>query len=227
MAGDINILKKRDRIRQKEARAMLDQVVSDFEAKQFFEYYLYPLKRKTDVLNNQVKQIQLFPEIKSKIKKIYRVESSRADRVSVIVSVKNSKENNLGFALPAGRIRIYKSDKTDLEFIGENNIKHTAKDEKLDIEVGAAFDIVSERKVISTDRKIKRSRRQNIEYHLRNHKDSDVQIEIIERVSPYYEIELHSSSERISEKEAGFMKFLITVPSNQEKILSIDYSTSW
>jgi hypothetical protein len=227
MAGDINIIKQRRPKYSARVQTMDDLSVGGFQEKSFFEYHLYTLDRKTDLLNNQVKQIQLFPEVTSSISKRYRVESTDPEKVKIIVSIKNSKENNLGMPLPEGKIRVYKSDGEDIEFVGENLIRHTAKDEQLDVEVGSAFDIVSERKVISTDRKMKRARRHTIEYHLRNHKDSAVTIEILERLSPYYEVELHQSSVPLVEKEAGYLKFNVGIAADQEKILSIDYSTRW
>lgn len=228
MAGDINVVKESRRSRQQKFQVMAElSAGSGFEEKSFFEYHLYTLGRKTDLMNNQVKQIQLFPETSSEVSKRYRVESDDSDKVKIIVSVKNSKDNNLGIPLPEGRIRVYKSDGDDVEFVGGNMIDHTAKNEKLDIELGSAFDIVSERKVASTDRSMKRVRRQTVEYELRNHKDSEISIEILERVNPYYEVELHKSNVPLVEKEAGFLRFDVTVPADSERAVTIDYSTRW
>jgi len=227
MAGDINVVKPRRAKERVMEFTMQADAGSGFEEKSFFEYHLYTLDRKTDLQNNQVKQIQLFPEVQSRVTKKYQVRSNNPDKVRIIVSMENSKKNNMGMPLPEGRIRIYKSDGSDIEFVGENQIEHTPKDEEIDIELGSAFDIVSERKIISTDRKLKRSRRQKVEFSIRNHKDSEVAVEILERVSPYYEIDLHESTVPILEKDAGSMKFLLRVPADQEKILTIDYSTRW
>ncbi len=228
MAGDINVVKESRRSRQQKFQVVAElSAGSSFEEKSFFEYHLYTLGRKTDLMNNQVKQIQLFPETSSEVSKRYRVESDDSDKVKIIVSVKNSKANNLGIPLPEGRIRVYKSDGDDVEFVGGNMIDHTAKNEKLDIELGSAFDIVSERKVVSTDRSMKRVRRQTVEYELRNHKDSEISIEILERVNAYYEVELHKSNVPLVEKEAGFLRFDVTVPADGQRAVTIDYSTRW
>ena len=85
---------------------------------------------------------------------------------------KNSKENGLGIALPKGRVRFYRRD-TDgsLQFIGENQIDHTPKDETLRLYTGNAFDVVGERK--ETDFQINRSGHQadeSFEIKIRNHK---------------------------------------------------------
>jgi hypothetical protein len=227
MAGDINVVKpRRPKVEVREMFAQSD-AVGGFEEKPFFEYHLYTLDRKTDLQNNQIKQIQLFPEVESKINKKYQVQSNNPKKVRIVVSLDNSESNNLGIPLPEGRIRIYKSDDKDIEFVGENLIEHTAKNEKLDIELGSAFDIVSERNILSTDRKLKRARRQKVEYVIRNHKDSEVAVEIIERISPYYEVDLHESTIPLLKKTANMLKFLLLIPADQEKTLTIDYSTRW
>jgi hypothetical protein len=227
MAGDISVVKpRRPKVEVREMFAQSD-AGGGFEEKPFFEYHLYTLDRKTDLQNNQIKQIQLFPEVESKIKKKYQVRSNNPKKVRIVVSLENSENNNLGIPLPEGRIRIYKSDGKDIEFVGENLIEHTAKNEKLDIELGSAFDIVSERNILSTDRKLKRARRQKVEYIIRNHKDSEVAVEIIEQISPYYEVELHESTIPVRKKTADMLKFLLLVPADQEKTLTMDYSTRW
>jgi len=227
MAGDLSRVDKR-MSRPVSGRGLMDLAVEPaFEEKAFFEYHLYTLQRPTDIRNNQVKQIQLFAETKSKITKSYRVDSRSSNKVAAFVSMKNSKDQNLGFPLPAGTIRLYKTDDEDLEFIGENSIKHTAKDEKLDIEVGKAFDVVAERKVLSTQRPTKRSQQQTIEYSIRNHKESDVDVDVFERLSSYQESKLLSSNFKPIEKRADYIKFKIPVEANSDTILKFEYKTNW
>lgn len=227
MAGDLNVLQKRAKSAAIREEVMLAMAEEAFEEKPFFEYHLYTLQRTTDLNNNQVKQIQLFPETKSPTTKTYRVDSYSETEVKVFVSIQNSKEQNLGFPLPAGTIRIYKSDGQDLEFVGENEIKHTAKDEKLDIEVGKAFDIVAERKIISTQRPTKRSQQQIIEYSIRNHKKENIEVEVVERLGSYQQNELISSNFKPLEKRADYFKFKVPVKSTEETILTFEYRTTW
>ncbi len=63
---------------------------------------------------------------------------------------KNSEANHLGLPLPKGRLRFYRQDEDgQLEFIGENTIDHTAKDEVVRVYTGNTFDITGERKQLS------------------------------------------------------------------------------
>jgi len=61
-----------------------------------------------------------------------------------MVEFENKKDNNLGIPMPQGKARLYKSDGESVEFIGEDMIEHTPKDEKIKLKVGDAFDIVVE-----------------------------------------------------------------------------------
>jgi len=228
MAGEINIPVQKPRGgRFKSQEMMAASAVRSFEEKSFFEYHLYTLQRTTDLKNNQDKQIQLFPETTSPVKKIYRVDSNRGDDVKVLFNIINSKKNNLGFALPAGQIRLYKSDGDDLEFLGGDNIEHTPKDEKFDITLGTAFDIIAERNVIKSTKPSKRSRTESIEYKIRNHKEEDISVEVIQRISEYQENKLLSKNQELIEQKAGHYKFLVPVKAGGESVLSFEYLTSW
>ncbi len=224
IAGDLNLLSRGYRPAKRRTGVMADMAIQmPFKEKAFFEYHLYTLQRKTTLLNNQVKQIQLFPETEVKVKKKFVVTSREPQKVNVKISFKNDKQNNLGFPFPAGTVRLYKEDQKDLEFIGEDHINHTPKDEEILLTVGKAFDIVSERNVLKRERPQKNTQKLTVEYKIRNHKNKDVQVEIIEYVSPYYQAELISSTVKPIETKANFFKFQITVKAGKENSLLIKY----
>ncbi len=227
MAGDLNLIKKgRDRAYRAD-RMVQAQSTGAFSETSFFEYHLYSLKHKTTLANNQIKQIQLFPETSIKVSKKYTVNSKKGNAVDVTVSFPNTKTNQLGFALPGGKVRLYKEDEKDLEFIGEDLIKHTPKDEELVITVGKAFDVISERNVLKTERPTKRSRRQVVEYVVRNHKDKNVEIVIEEQLNIYQQNKLITSSQPPVEKQAKYYRFHLPLKANDEGTLKIEYITSW
>src|SRR5258706_11257321 len=140
-----------------------------FVEKSFFEYHLYTLGRATTVANNSTKQIELFPtKLGVGVEKAYvyyglprelrtwtpqrqdedaRLGTVMNKSVDIYLRLKNSEKNGMGIPLPAGRVRVYKKDEADAasEFIGEDLIQHTPKDEELLIRMGSAFDIVGER----------------------------------------------------------------------------------
>ena len=122
------------------------------------------------------------------------------NKIGVFVSFRNTEENNLGLPLPKGRIRAYKQDPNDgtLEFIGEDLIDHTPRNETVRIKLGNSFDVVGERKVV--DFKVDNARKtmtETVEIEVRNQKKviQDVVVrenlyrwktwEIVERNEPF------------------------------------------
>jgi hypothetical protein len=173
------------------------------EEKAFFEYHMYTLPRPSTVADNEVKQLEMFDPVRGmKIAKKYlyepmsqyryypdRVYQERSygvtspKKVAVFVEFKNTQSNNpnLGIPLPAGKVRVFKQDQADkaLEFVGEEKIDHTPKDELLSLQVGNAFDLVGE--WTQKDFFINAAGhiiRETIEVKLRNHKTEDVTIRV-------------------------------------------------
>ena len=176
--------------------------VAGFVQKDFFEFHLYTLGRPTTLPNNSTKQIELFDQAKQiPAKKIllyygapipYVYPSAYTDRdigvemnkkADVYLEFRNDKQFGLGVPLPAGRIRVSQLDKADdsLEFIGEDTIDHTPKDELVRVKLGSAFDVVGERRQVdfAVDTKA-RWMEEEIEVKLRNHKPQPVDVVVKE-----------------------------------------------
>ena len=200
---------------------------SSFQEESFFEYHLYTLDRKTTIRQNETKQISLLEAANIPVQKelifygadyYYRSAIGQPisnQKVGVYINIANKKENHLGMPLPKGIMRVYKADtKGGLQFIGEDNIDHTPKDETVKIKMGDAFDVVGERK--QTDFKYLGGNAYEIawEISLRNHKDSDTKVSVIEPIPGDWKV-LQSS--HLGEKiEAHTLKYTVTVPSNGE-----------
>jgi hypothetical protein len=181
-----------------------DAAAPSFAEKSFFEYHLYTLSEPTTIPQNSTKQIELFPTARGvPCDKIlvyagqgdywwggepitdqgYGVQSKSS--VDVYLKFKNDEKQGLGMPLPAGRIRVSKLDPEDggLEFIGEDVIKHTPREEQVLIRLGQAFDVVGERK--QTDFRFDAGRRrmdETIEIEVRNRKKEAVQVIVQERM---------------------------------------------
>jgi hypothetical protein len=142
-----------------------------FEEKSFFEYHLYTLGRPATLPDNSTKQIELFPTARNvpceKVLVYYglpagfgwfspdpaidrNLGTQANKKVDIYLRFKNAKEIGMGMPLPSGRIRVSKMDPADksLEFIGEDTIDHTPKDEEVLIKMGSAFDVVGDRRQI-------------------------------------------------------------------------------
>ena len=225
--------------------AMMDK---GFEEKAFFEYHLYTLGRPADLPNNSTKQIELFPSVKdvqcnkelvfdasSQFYAYQRVntnegygKTSSAD-VNVYLRFTNEDENQLGIPLPAGRIRVNQRD-TDgsLEFIGEDIIDHTPKDEEVLIKMGNAFDIKGERKQtnyqINTD---KRELSESFEITLKNHKDEAIQMVVRETLYRWSNWKITRKSHDFEKQDSRHVHFNVKVPANGETKVTYTVEYDW
>jgi hypothetical protein len=176
--------------------------MKQFVQESFSEYHLYSLERRTSIQNNESKQISLLNGTGVPVEKYLMVEgmayyyrnpqgigNAIPEPVKVYYRFKNEEKGGLGMPLPAGTVRVYQADsKGGVQFVGEDNIKHTPKDEALKIYVGNAFDVVCERK--QTDYKKLASNLYEMEYAitLRNHKNGPVTVEVREPVGGDWEV---------------------------------------
>ena len=167
-----------------------------FEQEAISEYHLYTLQRRTDLHNNETKQLSLLFAPGVRIEKRFVVNGQNyyyrsalqpgapnKEPVLVYINFKNSVTNQLGQPLPAGAVRVYQNDsKGRVQFIGEDSIDHTPKDETLDLHIGDAFDVVEERK--QTDFKSYGSNTYEMAYQitLRNHKPDSISVEVNEPI---------------------------------------------
>ncbi len=198
-----------------------------FEEKAFFEYHIYDLQRKTTIKDNQTKQIRfteasdvqvskelLVYGVKTYFSRQYREENPKQP-VNVYVKFKNSMENRMGMPLPAGIMRLYKQDQDgSQQFVGEDRIVHTPKDEELKLKIGEAFDLVAERR--QTDFKAITTRLWETEWEitLRNHKDKEVTVGIVEPLIGNWEV--ISKSHPFEKKDAFTIRFDVKIPKDKE-----------
>ena len=231
VAGDLNRARdqrREGRLMELSAKAASPADASrDFAAEGFFEYHLYTLDGRTTIKNQQTKQLALMsaadvPIVKRLVyygaQEYYRTSYGMPmsnQKVAVLLEVKNSKDNRLGVPLPKGKVRVYKADSGgSQQFIGEDWIDHTPKDERVKIKLGEAFDIVGER-TQKDFRKIGSglwSGRWEVEWEiaLRNHKKQDQTVTVIEPVPGDWEV-LHATH-TFDKPEAHTLKFEVLVP---------------
>ena len=141
----------------------------------------------------------------------------------------NSKDNNLGMALPKGRVRFYRQDDDgQLEFTGENVIDHTPKDEKVRIYTGNAFDVVGER--IRSDYKIDTRRDwldETFTIKLRNHKTEPVEVRIVEHLYRWINWEIVDNSDPYRKTDARTIEFRVVVDPDSEKVVTYRAHYTW
>lgn len=192
-----------------------------FQEKAFFEYHLYTLPRPSTLANNEIKQLSLFEPARTPVEKVYIYRPDQnPTAVSVAVKFVNSQENGLGLPLPAGRVRLFKKDSDgSMILLGEDRIKHTPRDEELNLTVGNAFDIVAEHKVSDQRRISSKIEERTFEIELRNRKEKSVTIMVEKRLYGFWEI--ISSSHTYKKKDAGLVEFEIPVSAGKTAILTL------
>jgi hypothetical protein len=159
VAGQVQKLSRRRLDSYKNARMMTETAQApQFQEKSFHDFHLYTLSENVDIKNKQTKQLRLFPTTKVKATSRY-IYQTYETKVQSLIVFQNSEKKGLGMPLPKGSVKVYKQDKEDkqLEFIGEDRLNHTPKDEEVEISTGYAFDLVAETKVMD-QRKLGRNK---------------------------------------------------------------------
>ncbi len=253
VAGDINIVKE---AMEYDKKAMRVQATGDVAEPQFrqsdlFEYKLYTLQRRIDIRNNETKQIELVTGRSAQAKKVfiydglsdswrawsrnysYRSQGSFGQqsntKVGVFVTFKNSETSGLGIPLPKGKVRVYQRDEDGKEqFIGEDQIDHTAKDEEVRLYLGNAFDIVGQRiqkdfKTLAGGRVVE----ETIDIRVRNHKKEDVEVQVYEHPWRWSQWEIIKSSSDWTKIDQSTLCFPLKIKKDGEGVMTYTLRYSW
>jgi len=228
VAGDVHLAperKGRPEVMMMAAKAG----AAEMKEEAFAEYHLYTLERPTTIKDKQKKQVALLEADRVKVTRRYLVESpqwwyvqrigKQTQDVRVEAELANRADNHLGLALPGGVVRIYQRDRRGTaQFVGEDRIDHTPKDELVKVTMGNAFDVVAERR--QTDyRKLSENLYEDaFEVTLRNHKDSAITVEVREQVGGDWE--MLSNSHPYEKTSAFGATFAIPVPANGQAVLT-------
>ncbi len=208
---------------------VLAAAVPKFTEEEFFEYHLYSLDRKTTLAENETKQMRLLAASGVPLVKRFVVvgqpawfRSPQGDLgrdlpVGVFLELKNDAASRLGIPLPAGTVRLYQEDRSGAQqFIGEDAIKHTPKDEKLSLKVGDAFDVVATRTQTDWREVSPKPHRAEAAFAIaiRNHKKESVTVSVREPIGGDWKV-VESSLPPVK-VDAGTLGFEADVPADGE-----------
>ena len=215
--------------------------------KAFDEFHLYSIARPTTLHDHETKQVEFVHAEKMYAPTIYVYDGAegyrfyglnynqdygQSDNKKIIVQreFKNAETNQLGIALPAGKLRLYRRDDDgQLQFVGENTIDHTPRNETVRITTGNSFDLVGERK--QTDFHVDTAEKwmdETFEIKLRNRKKTDaVEIRVVEHLYRWSNWSITAKSDEFTKKDSQTIEFRIPVKPDEEKTVTYTVHYSW
>jgi len=237
-----------------EARVMMKAAAApepQFQQKDLFEYKLYSLKRRTDLGGAETKQIELVSAMNASARKMlvydgmdqswrywlnnpgYRGQQTFGEqgnaKVGVYVAFRNDEKSGLGIPLPKGKIRVYKKDDDGKEqFVGEDLLDHTPKDEEVRLYLGNAFDVVGQR--AQTDFKnlaFNRGVEETVQIKVRNHKKDAAEVMIYEHPWRWNEWSILKSDATYEKMDQSTIRFPVKIAPDKEKTVTYTIRYSW
>jgi hypothetical protein len=188
--------------------------------------HVYDVPRPTSLENNQLKQVRLFPTVGGvKVEKSYLVRpaepgrSERKEPVAIHLRFRNTRDNRLGFALPAGQVRVLKADAGGaVEFVGEAHLDHVPENEEAGLTVGQAFDLVAERKSAEVRRPSPALTEYVEELVLRNRKGQPVEARVILDFGENSEITVVPAGAKQARRDAVSWEGAVQVPPGNDGV---------
>jgi hypothetical protein len=195
------------------------------------DYYVYPLKEKTTIADNQTKQVSFLDVIGAPAKKAYRVDlggfGSSEQPISATVRLEFAAGGQTGEPLPAGTMRFYVRDPAgDPKFIGENAIGHTPGGSGLSIEIGQAFDVTLQPTILTADKRSATKTRYEMSYLLRNARPEPATVEVRQN-GLGRDGKLIKESQASRRLDADTLAWDVAVPANGEATLTFTVDSGY
>jgi hypothetical protein len=246
VAGDVNRVQPQpemDEMRFKAMAAPPPPPPPKMAEQSLFEYHLYTLDRPTTLAANQTKQVALLSASAVPVTKElvlegqpYYYQSTYGElgdklKVGVFVTFDNKEANHLGMPLPKGIIRVYKQDSEGrAQFVGEDSIDHTPKNENVRVKLGESFDVTGHRKqtdfkALGRDAKRLTVTESAYEIRLKNAKKETATVLVREPIPGDWE--MVSSSLPYTKPASGTAEFKVAVPAEGETVLTYRVRVKW
>ena len=197
------------------------------------DFYLYPLKERTTIANQQTKQVSFLDVSAAPAKRAYVFRNNwlgtmdQAASADTVLQFSSARDAGLGDALPAGTVRVYQRDsRGKAQFVGENQIGHTPMGSDIGLATGQAFDVkvqpvVEKRERLSGDRW-----RTSMRYTLTNAKPRAVTVDLIQS-GLWGDVRIASESQKSSRRSADEAMWRVAIPANGETIVTATFDTRY
>jgi hypothetical protein len=236
MAGDVNrVQPEMDMMRSSKGRGMVMAAMSapaEVTQKAFDEFHLYSLPRPVTLRDQETKQVEFLRATGVHAPQLYIYDPNKyGAKVATVREFKNARENGgLGVPMPKGRARFYRQDSADkrLEFVGENTLDHTARNETVRLYTGDVFDIAVERKQTDTSMSSRNDfREEAFEVKLRNRKAEEIEVRVVERFQGWPNWKLVQQSDPHEKTDARTAEFRVKLKPDEERAVTYRVRYEW
>lgn len=256
MAGDVNRAQGQDANGRAMAMVMRNRVDGGdnrptVSERTFDDYHLYEVARPLEMRDREVKQVEFLRAAEIPATRFYVYDGAKISeqhrgwneetirrqreygvecnpKVWTMLEFQNTEKNGLGLPLPKGRLKLYRHDQDQtLEFVGEDWMDHTARDEAIRLAIGNAFDLVGERKQTNYQQINNNEVRESFEITLRNHKTEPVEVRVVEHLYRWTNWEIENSSQDFAKTDARTIEYRVTVPPAGRAIINYTAHYSW
>jgi hypothetical protein len=241
LAGEVQRVASRAYAGHVRDQGMVLREDGGFQQEAFFEYHLYTLQRPATVRQKEIKQLSLLEGADVPYKKKLIVDTlldygpfypnegeigTGAVRPQVRIEIENRKEDGLGMPLPAGKIKVYQRDRGgSVQMIGEDQIGHTPRDERVSLVVGRSFDVVAERRRTNFRRLGSNSAEETIEIEIRNRKEASETVHVYERHWGDWKILRQNFDSR--KLDANTLEYVVGLNAGETKKILYTVETKW
>jgi hypothetical protein len=243
LAGDVNIAPNVMNMNSmaKDARGGFAGAGGQFQEQSLFEYHLYTLQRPATIRNKETKQISLLEATGVPFSKRIILDATRSigrwypaegevgtGNISPQVRVEfvNDEKSGLGIPLPKGTVRMYQRDNSgSSQMLGEDNIEHTPKNERLSLVVGRSFDIVGERKRTNFHRIDTNTVEESFEVEVRNRKDTPETVFVVER--SWADWKMIQKNMDFTKLDANTFQFQVDLKAGETKKVDYTIRENW
>ena len=242
LAGDVNVVRPQVRYGAARGGAGGEALKADaFKEESLFEYHLYTLGRPATVKNKETKQLSLLEGSNIPVRKRIVFDSmagyqgyypgegevgTGALSPAVKLQFTNDEKSHLGMPMPAGKVRLYQRDASgSLQFLGEDQINHTPRDEKISLNVGRSFDVRADRKRTNFTRLGPSSIRESFQIEVRNRKQEAATIYVYER--HWGDWKVTDKSDNFTKEDSNTMVFELNLKAGEVKTVNYTVETKW
>jgi hypothetical protein len=198
------------------------------------DYYLYPLRQRTTIANQQTKQVSFLDAHGVGGSKAYRYQVAwlhgvtYPESASTVIRFRNSGSAGLGEQLPAGMVRVYMKDRRgDPQFVGANAIGHIPMGSEVEVRTGAAFDVKVKPVVEKREKIGDKLWRTTMRYTLTNARPQPVTVDLVQQGLEWIweDTKIVGESLKSERGSADDAIWHVPVPANGETVVTATFET--